>query len=141
MDLMLSILRVLMGLLMLAAGLEKLFAKRWSAKEFLANANWVFADWYHSLAGKRWVDVLNMWGLTMAGAALILGAFVKIAGLASAVMMLLYYFAYKPKSPYLVFKETLIYAFLFVILASSGAGFYFGLDTFLYRWVPFWLIR
>lgn len=128
------ILRVIMGLLLLSAGLEKVFSGgQWSAKEFLGNANGILAPIYRKLAGKRWVDFLNMWGLTFAGVALILGAFVKIAGILGAALMLLYYFGYKPKSAYYIFKDTLVYAIVLLFLSFSAAGFFWGLDPYFIR--------
>jgi|GEM_PF-5229673 len=138
------VLRIVMGLLMLSAGLEKVLSKgQWTSRDFLANANGLLAPWFHRLAGKRWVDRLNTWALTLAGVALLAGAFVKIAAILSAILMLLYYFGYKPKSVYYIFKETLVYAFIFLFLAASGAGFLWGFDRYLANALPSglsWLI-
>lgn len=126
-----------MGVMMLSAGFEKLFSRgQWSANEFLANANGILGPFYRRLAGKRWVNWANTWGLTLAGIAFILGAFVKIAGIAAAVLMLLYYFGYKSKSKYYIVRDTLLYAIVFLFLAFSGSGFFWGLDSWLIRYVP-----
>jgi len=136
-NLLLVALRIAMGLMILLAGLEKVTPRgQWSAGEFLANSNWIFGRFYRRLAGKRWVDFLNAWGLTLGGLAIFFGAFVKIAGFASAFLMLMYYFAYKPKSIFYVVKDTLIYAIVLVLLAVSGAGYFWGLDKYLVMFLP-----
>ena len=75
----LVVLRVLIGWHFLYEGIAKLINPYWSSAAFLLDAKWIFsgiAKWMVSNpAILSLVDNLNMWGLTLIGACLILGLF------------------------------------------------------------------
>jgi thiosulfate dehydrogenase [quinone] large subunit len=77
--------------------------------------------------------VLNAVGLTVVGAALMLGAFVRLAGLGGAVMMLNYWAASLPLAHSLVVDDHVVYALLLFGLGALGAGRIVGLDAVLER--------
>jgi thiosulfate dehydrogenase [quinone] large subunit len=72
---------------------------------------------------------MNALGLALAGAALMLGAFVRLAGLAGAVMMLNYWAASLPLEHSIVVDDHIVYALLLFGLGALGAGRILGLDA------------
>ena len=96
----LIILRTVIGWHFLFEGLTKFAAKGWSAAGYLQNSQWLFSDAFHRIAADpvalRVVDLLNMWGLTLIGAGLLLGCFVRTASLAGVLLLALYYVANPP---------------------------------------------
>ena len=79
------------------------------------------------------INFLNEWGLTLIGAALILGIFVRFASFCGMVMMILYYFPilsfpYIAPHSYIV-DEHVIYALVFLLLAALKAGRVIGLEN------------
>lgn len=147
----LLLLRLGIGWTFLYAGLTKVLNPEWTAAGYLKAAK-TFPElyqWLSSSANIDWVNFLNKWGLTLVGAALILGLGVKIAGWAGAAIMLLYYFPVLvfPKigaNSYLV-DEHIVYAFVLLTLAAMGSESTWG----VYRWLknkgwlekPVWLVK
>ncbi len=87
-----------------------------------------FAEFYQGLAGNPVVDWLYMLGLLLIGLALLLGVGVRVAGYAGALMMMLMYSAgFLPPENNPFMNKHIIFAILFVGLAVSGSGRYFGL--------------
>ncbi len=129
----LLLMRVLLGLMFLFAGLSKLTSD-WSAAGYLSAATGPFAEWFQALAGSPLVDALNAWGLFAIGVALLLGLLVRSASYAAIVMMLLYFFAhYDQNTAHGFIEEHIIYAVAFLVLIGSGIGNVFGLDAFVER--------
>ena len=131
----LFLLRVTLGWMFFWAGITKLLDPSWSAAGYL-NAAKTFAGFYHFLASPGilpLVNFLNGWGLTLVGAALVLGVFVRLASLAGGLIMVLYYlpildFPYPNAHSFLV-DEHVIYLFVFLVLASQRAGLIWGLEA------------
>lgn len=131
--------RVLIGWLFLYAGITKIINPNWSAAGYIKGAK-TFSGFYEFLLQPNVlpiVNFLNEWGLTLIGAALILGIFVRYAGVLGAILMLLYYFPilnfpYVGDHSYLV-DEHIIYAVFLLILAGMNAGRHLGVDKFLRR--------
>ncbi|MBI2506838.1 MAG: hypothetical protein HYW00_01740 [Candidatus Colwellbacteria bacterium] len=76
-------------------------------------------------------NLLNEGGLTLIGAALILGIFVRLASLAGVVVMLLYYFPIVqfPRVEHgFIVDEHIIYALALLVLSTSRAGKIWGLE-------------
>ncbi|MCI0679797.1 DoxX family protein [bacterium] len=72
------------------------------------------------------------WGSFIAGAALIIGAFVRIASLAGILIAGISYFSvlrfpFVLEGAYII-DEHVVYMLLFVFLAAAGAGKFFGVD-------------
>jgi thiosulfate dehydrogenase [quinone] large subunit len=82
-----------------------------------------------------------MWGLTLTGLALILGAFVRWSAFWGAVMMMFYWLASLqggllaglPLAHGWVVDDHLIYAVLLFGLGAFGAGRILGLDAWIER--------
>lgn len=130
----LFLLRVGMGWLFFYAGITKILDPAWSAEKYLAGAK-TFPVFYHWLASPNILGVtnlLNEWGLTLIGSALILGIFVRLAALAGAVVMLLYYFPIldfpRPNPHSYIVDEHIIYALALLLLAALRTGKVWGLD-------------
>lgn len=130
----LLLLRLGLGWLFFYAGITKVLNPAWSAEGYLRGAK-TFTGFYHWLASPGMLPVtnfLNEWGLTLIGAALILGVFVRIVAIAGAALMILYYlpildFPYPDPHSYIV-DEHIIYALALLVLAKFEAGRVWGLE-------------
>jgi thiosulfate dehydrogenase [quinone] large subunit len=76
------------------------------------------------------IDPLNAWGLTLVGAVLLVGAFVRWAAFWGAVTMAFYWAASLPLENGLVIDDHVVYALLFG-LGAFGAGRIAGLDAYI----------
>jgi thiosulfate dehydrogenase [quinone] large subunit len=142
-------LRVVMGWTLLQGGLTKLVtyldadpANNWTAAGFLANAipegNPLVGVW-GAMAGSPLVDALVMWGLTLTGLGLILGALVRWNAFWGAVMMMFFWaaslqgglMAGLPLAHGWVVDDHLVYAALLFGLGAIGAGRILGVDAYL----------
>lgn len=127
-------LRLSMGWLFLYAGLTKVLNPDWSAAGYLQGAK-TFAPFYNWLLQPDIlpvINVINEWGLTLLGASLILGLFVRVSSLLGACLMLLYYFPILD-FPYVglhgfLIDEHIIYVFVLIFLAAVPIGHIWGLD-------------
>lgn len=95
-----TLLRMGIGWHFLYEGYVKLAAAEWTSYGYLIQTSGPFSGFYHWLASSpalvNMVDLLNVWGLILAGLSLFLG-FLISAGMAGALLLLLlYYFAYPP---------------------------------------------
>ncbi|MFB6123560.1 MAG: DoxX family membrane protein [Haloferacaceae archaeon] len=142
-------LRVVMGWTLLQGGLTKLVTyldadpeNNWTAAGYLANAipeGNPFVGTWGAMAGSPAVDVLVMWGLTLTGLGLVLGALVRWNAFWGAVMMLLFWAASLqgglaqglPLAHGWVVDDHLVYAALLFGLGAIGAGRILGLDAYL----------
>jgi uncharacterized membrane protein YphA (DoxX/SURF4 family) len=95
-----SILRMSIGWHFLYEGVSKLIIQNWSSHSYLANSTGPLSGFYHWLASApvilKVIDILNIYGLILIGIALFLGLFSRIASIAGAFLLTLYYFAYPP---------------------------------------------
>lgn len=127
----LVLLRLALGFLFVSAGVFKLTSD-WSAAGYLSAASGPFASFFQSMAGSALVDGLNAWGLTLIGAALLLGVLLRSASYAGIVLMGLYYFAHFTENTAHGFvDEHIIYAMTLLVLVGSGAGHVLGLDAII----------
>jgi thiosulfate dehydrogenase [quinone] large subunit len=144
-------LRVTMGWVLLQGGLTKLITyldadpgNDWTAAGYLQGAipeGNPFVGLWGAMAGSPLVDALVMWGLTLTGLGLILGAFVRWNALWGAVMMLLFWAASLqggllqglPIAHGWVVDDHLVYAALLFGLGAVGAGRLLGVDAHLER--------
>jgi thiosulfate dehydrogenase [quinone] large subunit len=142
-------LRVVMGWTLFQGGVTKLLtyvdndpANDWTAAGFLQNAipqGNPFMGVWSSFAGSPLIDALNMWGLTLCGLALILGALVRWSAFWGAVMMLFYwaaaleggFLAGLPLAHGWVVDDHIVYAVLLFGLGAFGAGRILGVDAYL----------
>ncbi|MEU4408965.1 hypothetical protein AB0F88_30995 [Streptosporangium sp. NPDC023963] len=84
---------------------------------------------FTALAGQGWVDWLFMLGLLGIGAALLLGAGLRIAAVAGGLMMVLMWAAELPLQTNPFLDDHLIYAVVLAGLALTGAGTTWGIGT------------
>ncbi|WP_255198272.1 DoxX family membrane protein [Halorarius litoreus] len=141
--------RVVMGWVLLQGGLTKLItylnadpADNWTAAGFLANAipeGNPFTGAFATMAGSATVDILVMWGLTLTGLGLIIGAAVRWNAFWGAVMMMMFWaaslegglFAGLPLAHGWVVDDHMVYAALLFGLGAAGAGRILGVDAYL----------
>ena len=128
-----TLMRILLGWYMFVDGYQILTTPHWSSHDFLVNAKMfpAFYAWFAQPTQLWWVDLLNPWGVTLIGAALILGLFVRPAAWAGVVLMLLYYFPQYnlPVVPHgYIVEFHLIYAAMFATIATLPAAQTFGLS-------------
>jgi thiosulfate dehydrogenase [quinone] large subunit len=141
--------RVTMGWVLLQGGLTKLVtylnadaSDNWTASGFLMHAipegNPLMGLW-GSFAGSPIIDMLVMWGLTLTGFGLIIGAAVRWNAFWGAVMMLFFWLASLtggllqglPVAHGWVVDDHLIYAILLFGLGAMGAGRILGVDAYI----------
>lgn len=130
-----GLLRVAMGLLFFWAGWSKVIKDGgWSAAGYLQGASGPLAEWFQSLAGSPVVDVLNMWGLTLIGLALILGLLVRTASFFGILLMTLYYLAhFVDNTSHGLIDEHVVYSLVLFLFLVGGFGHVWGLDGLLER--------
>ncbi|MFC6084194.1 hypothetical protein [Sphaerisporangium aureirubrum] len=88
---------------------------------------------FSGLAGQVWVDWLFMLGLLGIGAALILGAGLRIAAVAGTALLVLMWAAELPLPNNPFMDEHLIYAVVLIGLALASAGDTLGIGTWWSR--------
>ena len=127
-------LRVSLGWMFFWAGITKVLNPAWSAAGYLGGAK-TFPEFYQWLTQPGllpWVNFLNEWGLTLLGAALILGVFVRLSSILGSILMLLYYlvilqFPYPNPQSFLI-DQHIIYILALLVLGSQRAGRVWGLE-------------
>jgi len=87
------------------------------------------------------IDFMNMWALTLVGACLMLGLFTRLACVGAAALLLMYYLAMPPwpglppnpesEGHYLYVNKNVIELLAVLMLATSGAGRWAGLDAYI----------
>jgi thiosulfate dehydrogenase [quinone] large subunit len=140
-------LRVVMGWTLFQGGVTKLVtyldadpANNWTAAGFLNNAipeGNPFVGMWGTMAGSPLIDALVMWGLTLTGLGLIVGALVRWNAFWGAVMMLFFWaaslqgglLAGLPLAHGWVVDDHLVYAALLFGLGAIGAGRILGVDA------------
>ncbi|HCI54615.1 MAG TPA: DoxX family protein [Bacteroidales bacterium] len=145
---LLTIVRIAIGWQFLYEGIAKLIAGDWSSAPYLAGSRWIFAPLFNAMANDPTivsvVDFLNIWGMILVGAGLMLGLLSRWASAGGALMLLLYFVAYPPipgymfgvpaEGDYLWVNRNLIEFFIlfsFIFISSSN---FFGLDRLFRRW-------
>lgn len=128
-------LRLSLGWLLFYSGIIKVLDPDWSAAGYLSGAK-TFPELYAFFLQSNVLPIVNLaneWGLTLIGAALILGIFVRWAALAGVILMILYYlpsldFPYPNAHSYIV-DEHIVYIAGLLVLAAFKAGKVWGLDS------------
>ncbi|HWA64427.1 MAG TPA: DoxX family protein [Candidatus Paceibacterota bacterium] len=127
-------LRIALGWLYFWAGITSVLNANWSAAGYLNSAK-LFPGLYHWLASPTLLPITNLvnqWGLTLLGASLILGLFVRWTTLAGVVIMALYYLALgfpHPNPHAFIVDEHIIYIATLLTLNALNAGRIWGLDS------------
>lgn len=139
----LTILRMAIGWHFLYEGVIKLYIPDWSAASYLEHSKWLFSGFFNAIVANpsamHIVDLLNIWGLILIGLGLIVGCFTRLASIAGAFLLLLYYVANPPfitgwgapptEGHYLIINKTLIEFIAVCVLAAVPTGSFFGLDV------------
>lgn len=128
------LLRVATGGMFFYAGITKVMDPAWTAAGYIKAAK-TFPQFYQMLLDPRyieWVDFINVWGLTILGAALILGIGVRLVSFFGIVLMILYYlpilqFPYAGAHSYIV-DEHIIYSLVLFFFIAIRAGRFWGID-------------
>uniref|UniRef100_UPI003217DA68 DoxX family membrane protein n=1 Tax=uncultured Draconibacterium sp. TaxID=1573823 RepID=UPI003217DA68 len=142
----LFLLRIVLGWHILYEGLCKVADPSWSAKGYLQKSEWIisgFADWIINHATiLNFVDFLNQWGLVCIGLGLILGLFVRMASIAGAALLFLYYLNNPPflgsetlhlmEGNNLIVNKTLIESVALLVVAVFHTSSDWGLEM-LYK--------
>lgn len=131
--------RVVLGVLFFYAGIVKVMNPDWSASGYLNNAK-TFSGlyrWFASASNIGWVNFVNEWGFVVIGLALIFGLLTRWASLGGIIYMVLYYFPvlqfpYVGEHSFLV-DDHIIYITVLLILFTSNAGTFWGLDSWLQK--------
>lgn len=123
----LLVLRIALGWLFVYAGISHISNPSWSAAGYLSSAK-TFPALYHWLASAPnigWVNILNEWGITLIGIALISGIMLRLASYGGILMMALYYLVIL-KFPYVgdhsfIVDEHIIYILVLLTIASTSS--------------------
>ncbi|MCB0035383.1 MAG: DoxX family protein [Anaerolineales bacterium] len=134
--------RIVMGWILFQAGLEKVLVDNWTAADFLVHGipdgnpfMWLWV----SFAGNPVIDFLVMWGLTLTGFGLMIGALTRWNAFWGAFMMVMFWMAslsgglavgFPIEHGYFV-DEHIVYAVLLFGLGAFGAGRIVGVDVML----------
>jgi hypothetical protein len=98
------------------------------------------------MARLDWIDFAVRWGLTIAGACLILGLFTRLNCVIGALLLLSFYLAAPPlpglpelfrAEGYPYVNKNLIEILALLALATTRSGLWAGLDAILYFLNPF----
>jgi uncharacterized membrane protein YphA (DoxX/SURF4 family) len=141
----LSFLRMLVGWHFLYEGLYKLVSPGWSAGPYLLESTWIFSGLFKAMAVNHSlmavVNFMNIWGLILIGAGLMLGIFTKPAAWAGALLIFLYYLARPPfvglmegnamEGSYIWVNKNLIEMVVLILLARLPADWMFGTDNLI----------
>lgn len=129
--------RILMGGMMLFAGLGKFMGEPFDATGYLANVDAVspVSGLYGVMASSgvlmEIVNVLIPVTQVLIGLALLAGAFVRLAALGGALQMIAFYLGGFSGEWLALFDSTLIYAAVFLLLGAVAAGRAIGVDSYL----------
>ena len=142
----LVVLRVLIGWHFLYEGIAKLINPYWSSAAFLLDAKWIFSGIARMVSNPAilsLVDNLNMWGLTLIGACLILGLFGRHVSMLGMLLVLVYYlftpsfwwleYARPGEGSYLVVKKNLIEACALFVIYLFPTSELIGLDRLVFK--------
>jgi uncharacterized membrane protein YphA (DoxX/SURF4 family) len=143
----LSILRIVIGWHFLFEGISKLFTPSWTSADYLLLSNWIFAGFFHWIAGNAGilsiVDVVVTWSLIFIGLGLFLGLLDRVASIAGMALIALFWLANPPltgldfgvphEGNYLIVDKNLVEFFALLVLCLFPTGRYLGLDHFFYR--------
>jgi thiosulfate dehydrogenase [quinone] large subunit len=126
---MFFILRIVLGGMMLEAGLDKAIGG-FSMAGYVSHGSGPFASWFaHMASASAALSPLVMTGEILIGLALIFGILLRFGSFWGAVLMILYYLPYLPPENGWISKQ-IIYLLVFVTLMFSRSGYFLGIDRF-----------
>ena len=141
----LVVLRVLIGWHFLYEGVSKLINPYWSSAAYLLDSKWIFSGIAKTIVANPTLltisDYVNMWGLTLVGASLMLGLLSRYGSLVGMTFICLYYLFAPPllgleygrpgEGSYLIVNKNLIEACALWVLYCFPTSHIIGLDRFL----------
>lgn len=142
----LVILRVAIGWHFMYEGITKLLNPNWSSLGYLMDSKGMFEGMFHAMAGNAAVlnvmDFLNVWGLVLIGAGLIVGLFTRVASISGIVLLAFYYlshpaiigvnYAIPSEGSYLWVNKNLIELFALWVIVLFPTWKQIGMDRFLF---------
>ena len=143
----LVILRVIIGWHFLYEGFVKLLNPNWTSLGYLIDSDGIFAGLFQNMAANpdvlQVIDFLNIWGLILIGAGLILGVFTRTSCIAGMVLLGFYYLSHPPlihssymvpsEGSYLLVNKNLIEFVAIWVLYLFPTGRIIGIDRLLFR--------
>ncbi len=149
---MFALTRLSIGFIFFWAFLDKLFGlgrgtpkeKSWlnggsPTQGYLANLKGTFADAFKNIAGDAWADWLFMIGLCGIGLALLLGIGMYVCAVTGSILLFLMWLTALPLSSNPFMDDHLVYAFIIVAIAATGAGLRYSLAGWWRRIAPKWM--
>ncbi len=143
----LVILRVAIGWHFMYEGITKLLNPNWSSLGYMMDSKGPFEGLFHSMAGNAAVlnvmDILNVWGLVLIGAGLIVGLFTRVATISGIILLAFYYlshpaiigvtYAIPSEGSYLWINKNLIELLALWVIILFPTWKNVGLDRFLFN--------
>ena len=140
----LVVLRVLIGWHFLYEGIAKLLKPYCSSAAYLLDSKWLLSGLAETIVSDPVLlsisDYVNMWGLTLVGASLLLGLFSQYTALIGMGFVILYYLFAPPflglefskpgEGSYLIVNKNLIEACALWVIYSFPTSHIIGLDRF-----------
>jgi len=141
----LVILRIVIGWHFLYEGIAKMLIPGWTSAGYLESAGGFLSGFFRWIAATpaalQAADLLNIWGLTLIGACLLVGFFSRFAAVLGIVLLALYYLAHPPfigahfgapaEGHYLGVNKNLVEMIALLAVAIFPTGSFFGLDRLL----------
>ena len=138
-------LRVLIGWHFLYEGVSKLINPYWSSAAYLLDSKGPFSGLAETIVSNPTLlsisDYVNMWGLTLVGASLLLGLFSRYTTLIGMGLVILYYLFAPPllgleysrpgEGSYIIVNKNLIEACALWVIHSFPTSHVIGLDRLL----------
>ena len=138
-------LRVLIGWHFLYEGVSKLINPYWSSAAYLLDSTGPFSGLAETIVSNPTLlsisDYVNMWGLTLVGASLLLGLFSRYTVLIGMGLVILYYLFAPPllgleysrpgEGSYIIVNKNLIEACALWVIHSFPTSHVIGLDRLL----------
>lgn len=142
----LVLLRLLIGWHFLYEGFVKLLNPNWSSVGYLLDSKGMFSNYFTDLASKpdmlNIIDTINIWGLILIGAGLILGSFTRLATFFGIILLAFYYlshpqlidlkYAMPSEGSYLFVDKILIELAAMIVLLFFPTGRIIGIDNLLF---------
>ena len=139
-------LRVVVGWHFLYEGIAKLSSTSWSAVGFMKASRGPFASLFRYLASQPNLldnaNLITMYGLTIVGVLLVLGLFTRLASVAGAGFILLFYLCNPPfvgyfytiptEGSYLIVNKNLVELCALLVIFATGSGRFAGLDRIVH---------
>jgi len=128
-------------------GITKLLNPNWSSLGYLMDSKGLFGGMFHAMAGNAGVlnvmDFLNVWGLVLIGAGLIVGIFTRVAAISGIVLLAFYYlshpaiigvsYAIPSEGSYLWVNKNLIELIALWVIVLFPTWKNIGMDRFLFN--------